>query len=434
LEKTHQRFPLFLVLEQQNFIQRLCSGIFFGALSYFSLMSWMAPVHLGGYVQLVFVLMLQPILFCGFFKKKSLNIFYIPAAWVFTEFVRSHFMGGFTWPVGNTQAFMPEMIQIANMMGVYGVSFSIIFVNGGLYQVLRKRKMKVIHVAMYLLVICAMSILGTISMTTIGQGENAQLTICTIQPNISIADKSNSNLIDQIMDQHIMLSRQCLSNGKPDLIIWPETAVTDDVLKDQILNKKITDLVRQIQTPVLLGSAMLVDQQNFNSAVLFDQHGNVRGIYHKQQLIPWTERVFSFGKGIGLFRLGKGKVLGVTICSEDGYPRIFRKLRKKDPQLVAVLLNDAWFKQKAAYMIHLQNSIMRAVEFGVPVARSANSGWSGFIDAVGRAEGIGKNLDRAQVFKKSIRVSQRKTFYARWGDIFAILCGVFVILSQWKEN
>ncbi len=487
--------PLFFALENQTFFRRVCSGIILGLLSYLPLISWVEPIHTTGYLLFVFVLSLQPILFCSLFfplpqgeglcrrqrgegnsrrlsendlfiqtrvarLKKILNdmyasgisfvsrlvlnknfllgrppsrtiffnLIYVPALWVFTEFMRAWLLGGFAWTLGNSQAFMPSLIQITNITGSYGVSFIIILVNRCLYQIFFGKKNKIYYGGIIFLIFFVSYGYGQISFLRGDQGGKTKITVCTIQPNISTRDKANPELIDIVFDRHITLSQQCFLAKKPDIVIWPETAVTDDVIRDKIINKKIINFVQEVQTPILVGSALLIDGKDFNSAVLFDKMGKVKNFYHKQKLVPFMEKQFKFGKAAGVFQLSEKSNFGVSICSEDGYPNVFKKMSKKNPEFIAVLLNDAWFNQKAGFMMHLQNSIMRAVEFGFPIVRSANTGWSGYIDEFGRIENLNQGLNRSKIFKIDIFSSERKTFYGKFGDIFAILCGLFVII------
>jgi len=409
------------------------SGSIFGLLTYVLLVSWVAPIHIMGYCLFVLILSLQPILFCIFFRGNFKELFYLPALWVLTEFVRAKMMGGFVWTLGNSQAFSPEIIQISNLIGSYGISFIIILINYCVYQILLKRESRFYYGGLIVFIFLVIYGYGQVSFIKGDQGENLQRTVCTVQPNISTQDKTNPELIDTVFDQHITLSNQCFSDTKPDIIIWPETAATDDVIRDEIMNKKIIHFAAQRQTPLLVGSAMLIDGKNFNSAVLFDETGGVKNIYHKQRLVPFMERQFQFGKTVGLFQVSENFFLGVTICSEDGYPKIFRKLMKNNPEFVTVILNGAWFNQEAGLMLHLQNSIMRAVEFGVPIVRSANTGWSGYIDSRGRIDSLDQGLNRKKIFKLNIFSSERKTFYDQFGDVFAVLCGIFVIIIQFRK-
>jgi apolipoprotein N-acyltransferase len=66
-------------------------------------------------------------------------------------------------------------------------------------------------------------------------------------------------------------------------------------------------------------------------------------------------------------------------------------------------------------------AVFRAVENRVPVARAANTGVSGFIDAKGNILAASDIFQEAQV-TKTIVPGTEKTFYTRYGDLFAYAC------------
>ena len=56
-----------------------------------------------------------------------------PVFWVVLEFLRSYIFTGFPWSsIGYTQYKFLTMIQIADITGIYGVSFLVVAVNGAL--------------------------------------------------------------------------------------------------------------------------------------------------------------------------------------------------------------------------------------------------------------------------------------------------------------
>jgi len=68
----------------------------------------------------------------------------------------------------------------------------------------------------------------------------------------------------------------------------------------------------------------------------------------------------------------------------------------------------------------------RAVENRVFVARAANTGITGFIDPKGKILREGKIFTQ-EVMNGTIRLSNQKTFYTLYGDIFAWACSALSI-------
>jgi apolipoprotein N-acyltransferase len=90
---------------------------------------------------------------------------------------------------------------------------------------------------------------------------------------------------------------------------------------------------------------------------------------------------------------------------------------------MTTVTNDAWFGRTAAPYQHFSMAVFRAVENRVPVARAANTGVSGFIDAQGRILGTTEIFRDAHDTKELIAGGIR-TFYTDWGDVFAYLCSL----------
>ncbi len=117
----------------------------------------------------------------------------------------------------------------------------------------------------------------------------------------------------------------------------------------------------------------------------------------------------------------------VLICFEDIFPELARRFVQAGAQLLVVITNDAWFGPTAAAYQHAQASTFRAVELRVPVARAANTGWSGCIDPLGRwtdsvRDERGGELFVAGTVTCALPLDNTPSRYRRWGDWFAWVC------------
>ena len=88
----------------------------------------------------------------------------------------------------------------------------------------------------------------------------------------------------------------------------------------------------------------------------------------------------------------------------------------------------------AAARQHAQASAFRAVELRRPVARAANTGWSGCIDAAGRLQGRVQDREGHELFVTGtttceVAASSLETLYARWGDW--LILGSAGLLAGW---
>jgi apolipoprotein N-acyltransferase len=135
---------------------------------------------------------------------------------------------------------------------------------------------------------------------------------------------------------------------------------------------------------------------------------------------------FKSGKEIFNFSLPQGQ-FGVLICFEIIFPDLSRRFVKKGANFLVTITNDAWFGRTSAPYQHFSMATFRAVENRVFIARAANTGITGFIDPRGKILKQG-GIFTEETINGTIRLSNQKTFYTLYGDIFAWICSVLSIL------
>ncbi len=181
-----------------------------------------------------------------------------------------------------------------------------------------------------------------------------------------------------------------------------------------------------------------------NSAILLSPEGEILSIYNKIHLVPYGEYVplrnfFPFIKkltaGIGDFIPGKGTVvmktpfarIGNLICYEIIFPGLVRKFVNKGANVLVTITNDAWFGRTSAPYQHFVMAVFRAIENRTTVVRSANTGISGFIDTKGRIK-IKSDIFVEATLTEEISIRNKKSFYTKYGDLFAFFCIVSSVL------
>jgi apolipoprotein N-acyltransferase len=133
---------------------------------------------------------------------------------------------------------------------------------------------------------------------------------------------------------------------------------------------------------------------------------------------------------------------GTPICFEDVMPEPARRMSapqydggKKADFLVNVS-NDGWFHWVELDQ-HLQACQLRAVENRIAIARSVNTGNSGFIDSNGRivklvCDAQGNSIGAVGTESLVMAIDSRVTFFSRIGDLFPIICGILsTVLVGW---
>jgi apolipoprotein N-acyltransferase len=274
---------------------------------------------------------------------------------------------------------------------------------------------------------------------------------------------------------------------RPDVVVWPETMfpygwfdvagdLPDGAFDRQVggmfpeadpdrlseFGTEIRGLLHswadQAGVPMIVGINSYVFRpegpSRHNTALLLEPGSEATQSYHKLHLVPFGEYVplvetipwvlaltpfdadhmpnLDPGTGPSMLSTG-GWTFSTAICFEDSVPQVARLLAgSPDGQAPDVLLNlsnDGWFRGTAAHQLHLANSVLRAVELRVPVARAVNTGTSALIDGNGRVletleppvRGDSPNAAEG-VLTVDVPLDPRTSVYARAGDWLPIGC------------
>ncbi len=332
----------------------------------------------------------------------------LAGAWVLLEILRSILLTGFGWNLlAHTQWNWIPIIQIADVASVYGVSFLVALVNIAVWQAVRGQKL-----CLLLSVLCLLSVwsYGTLRLRQLSDPSFPSFTVAVVQGNIPQTQKWDEAFAEAIWKRYEWLTQEA-AKSRPDLILWPETAVPD-YLEDPGVSARVTRIASEVKVPLLVGGPFGVDSGDvFNSAALIDPEKGIVERYDKLHLVPFGEYVplgpllswlrrfilmgdFSPGHRWTVFSLPVIARSGATnqslpsfsvlICFEDLFPGLARRFVREGARWLVVITNDAWFGRSAASLQHTQCSVFRAIENRVWVVRAANTGWSGFIDPAGR--------------------------------------------------
>lgn len=452
--------PLFFALWNRTFKEAFLLGFICGLAHFTSALYWIHYVvqHYGGLQFPVAAMILQ--LLCAYLAvypaifaflarlwadRPALWVFGLPCAWVMLEWFRSHALSGFPWGnLGYTQTPWSSIIQVADITGVYGLSWLVVLGNTTLMACLRRTRIR-LFAPVFAAILIAVLGYGMWRMDSIEQMQKsaAPWTVGVIQGNIDQSKKWDPAFQQETLSRYRRLSIEAArSTPEPDLLVWPETSAPFFYGLDADLTDQLNSMFREIGKPVMFGSpaAMLIEGKPrlLNRAYLVDGGGTVHGSYAKQHLVPFGEYVpfqnilFFVGplvEAAGDFAAGTdpspliidGRPFGVLICYEGIFPEIARATAERGATAFMNITNDAWYGDTSAPYQHMIISMWRAIEYRVPLVRAANTGVSVITDATGEEAGR-IELNREGYFVTTVYPLQLRTFYERFGNLFAVLC------------
>lgn len=372
----------------------------------------------------------------------------VPVVWVTTEYLRGIVLGGFPWiPLGNTMVTMLPIAQLASVVGVFGLSMFVAYVNAGfaLAALLRGRS-RTIAAAVTLSAIAAIAVWGgaRLAGNTLTQG--APIKIGLIQGNIAQTDKWNPARAGMILERYLQLTQQAADNGA-QFIMWPESS-TPFYFEEDPNGAAVRRMVRSIGRPLLLGSDEFEQTdppKHYNAAFMLDTAGATAAVYRKIHLVPFgeyvplqqllffvgplVEAVSAFSPGTRVTMLPvDGHMISTAICYEVTYPALSREAVRQGSELLTTITNDAWYGDSSAAYQHFEMAAMRAIEQGRYLARAANTGISGIIDPYGRVL-VRTDLFETVAVVAEARFVQSRTVYARIGDLVAHLSIALTIVA-----
>ncbi|WP_092986298.1 apolipoprotein N-acyltransferase [Rhizobium sp. NFR03] len=335
----------------------------------------------------------------------------LSVAFAGAEWLRGVMFTGFPWnAVGMAAMPVPLLMQSLSLVGMIGMNLLAVFVYAAPALIGTRKGMGV-----------GLAISAGLVAAHLGYGAyrlhqaplpaaEPQAMVRIVQPVIDQARKLDDTERASVFEAHLALSAAPPENGgkRPDIIVWPETAVPFILTDNPDALTRIADVLQDGQL-LVTGAVRTEDAgaglppRYYNSVYVIDDRGQIVGAADKVHLVPFGEYLpfedllsrmglsaiaasmpggFSSAATRTILTLPGGRTLYPLIC----YEAIFPNEIGSDALSTGALLNitnDAWFGDTPGPYQHFQQARLRAVENGVPMIRAANSGISAVIDAQG---------------------------------------------------
>ncbi len=366
------------------------------------------------------------------------------------------------WPevfpnyLGASQYQLQHLTQIADITGILGVSFLIVFINSTLHETIEQwrgeRRFAWRWTAICAMVVAAVLVYGEFRIGAIDReaAAAAKMAVGIIQTNRGAGDKRSDP--ESLLMEHQEMSKALVASQPLDLIVWPESVCGMERLsREGRLSPRVLD---DLHTPTLFGAVLRLWQggtpQLYNSAVLADGNGTILGTYDKTVLVPFGEyipfgetfpRLYEMMPFTGRFRPGEneeplrftGHYLSVSICYEDIFPGHIRSLMAggRDhhiPEVMFNLTNDSWYGKTVEPMEHLALASFRSIEHRRALVRATNTGISAFVDPAGRLARR-SGLWTKETLVDRVPMMRGRTVYAVLGDWIGWLCALLSALG-----
>lgn len=358
------------------------------------------------------------------------------ASLTLAEVARSLMFTGFPWALLGHIWIETPLAQTAALWGPHGLTLITLIVSVSLARLFERKWAWVAPPAL--------AVVAALLFMPPSQPRDAEAPMIRIvQPNIPQEEKWDLAKRDSNFTE--LLSLTALPSDGLDLIVWPESAVTELLEFAGAEIETISDMAGG--TPVVTGIQRRSDASLYhNSLILIDQGGQVSDPYDKRHLVPFGEyfpggelaarlglRGFAASQGFGftsgsntsLLHLPEIGLARPLICYEGIFAEEIA-LSEDRPRVLLLITNDAWFGQGAGPEQHLAQARLRSIEQGLPMIRSANTGISAMIDAHGRVVSR-LALNEKGVVDANLPPARPATIYSQVGDI-PVLGAIMLLL------
>lgn len=369
---------------------------------------------------------------------------------------------------------LPALAQTASLLGAYFLDFLLFTLGGylgvGWVLLLEKRgtvRVRLLPFALALLLFLA-NLGVSLPLYFTDHGGEAY-SVAALQGNTPSSThhlRTETEMIRLYGD----LTRKAAAEGA-EIVLWPETALAYPIRPGSTFYTDLEDLAIETGVHLAVGAFEVEEWAAYNAVFLIPpKRFSEKVTYRKLHPVPFGEYVpgkdavltlFPFMGNIAEFNsmltpadgvtvMGpstvlwqgeprKAPALGGMICFDSIYPDTAREGAKKGAELFLLPTNDSWFFDSAAAEMHLSHARLRAIETGRWVVRSGHTGITCLIDEKGNVKEEIPMMKEGYV-TGDVTALSHTTVYARMGDVFVLLCLLFVLafpavtLGKWVRK
>ncbi len=365
------------------------------------------------------------------------------AAWVAGDLARVTLFTGCPWGLaGYSQLDGERVVQIADVTGVYGVTFTLLLMNASVAEVWLRRAWGGLVVAG--MVVAGVVGYGQLRLDAFASDPPATQAVAIVQPDVDVAAHWRDDQFAAHLETYLAMTSAVLAGTSTRLVVWPESAMAFFVETEPAYRTAIGRVLGTTGTSLVAGGPRGGGDGYFNSAFLLSPDGSVAGRYDKTRLLPFAEylpwrgldaltrrfgrvREFTSGKTSPLLETPIGSA-GVLVCNEAFFGDVARDRVASGAEVLLALTNDGWVDDPQFAAMATDMLRMRAIEQRRWVVRASTSGPSGVIDPVGRMR-TSTVVDARAAVTGSVARRRERSPYSRCGDAFAYACTVASLVA-----
>ncbi len=405
---------------------------------------WMAPFALFGMAG--GLALFWALAFWGATQAGRRGMMALVLTWSAAELARAYVFTGFPWALVSYLWLPVPPVQWLSVVGPHGLTFVTLVIAALLARALPGGPGRLLRLVPGL-VVMAVLFGGGLALTPPAQDQTGRPVVRLIQPNAAQHEKWDPEMVPVFYARQVGFTAAPPEAGRPapDLILWPEISLPMLLHRGADALGEISHAAGQAQ--VAVGVQREEGGRYYNSLALMAPDGALSQVYDKHHLVPFGEYMpaadlfrrwnifglaaradggYSAGPGPELMDLGPLGMALPLICYEAVFPQDVSAAPMR-PDMLLQVTNDAWFGAHSGPYQHFAQARMRAIEQGLPMLRSANTGVSAVVDGAGRVLAE-LPLGEAGHIDAPLPAPLRVTAYSRLGDL-PVLILYFVLAA-----
>lgn len=415
---------------------------------------------------------------------KGLAYIFFIVAWISGEYLYIEAPAlSFPWLVlGNGFSNDTWAVQWYEITGVLGGSLWVLTVNVLAVQSLltmRKRAWVVTTLALVAPMAASLVLYELYSPEREKYTSKNKVCISVVQPNVDCYEKFNT---DAAWQQENLISLLHETPDSAQFVLMPETSLSAMLHEGHIASEPVVRrfadalaahnsdamLITGCETVRIYGTERGSETARrsggtyydiYNASIGIDSAAHALPVHHKGKLVVGVETIPAWLREGGIFaidlggtvgQLGIGKTarpfahndirIAPAICYEGLYGNFLGEFVRNGAEVIGVVSNDGWWGDTPGYRYLFSFCRLRAIEHRRDIARSANTGISGFINM--RGDDISKmGWNERGVQTTDLRTNHHLTFYTRHGDYLgrislyiALLCLLYCVAYNAKKR
>jgi len=354
-------------------------------------------------------------------------LFAFPATWILLEWLQSLVSphGTFASLSYSQLKFLP-FLQCASLAGPWGMSFVLMLFSAAI-AVFKHQHRTAPRIA---LAIALTVVLAVGSVLLWGEWRIAQPTPAhTVSVGLIASDGANMNTLEpgeptkKLFAEYIGQAESLVMQGAKVIVLPEKLGVVVDA-QQNTADEVFQPFADRTQSVVVVGMVSITPHDRFNEARIYRPALPVLR-YEKEHMLPPFESDLTAGVNLTHFTMPSG-TWGVAICKDMDFNNPSRGYGNAG---VGLLLVPAWDFSRD-WILHGHMAIMRGVESGFAIARSAKGGSMYVSDNRGRI--LAETMSNAEPFSKllvNVPVSNEATVYQRWGNWLLWVAALYVLFA-----